>query len=64
MAYRACLKQDSELWNDAFTTHKFGTWFTQLMCHMNIHYECLDAQDDFYAQMKKGCHDTSSLAGR
>jgi len=48
------LKQDSELWNDAFTTHNFGTQVIQLMHNMNICYECLDAQDDFHAQMKKG----------
>ena len=47
------LKQKDELWNDAFTTHKFEIHATQLMHNMNIHYECLDAQDDFHAQMKK-----------
>jgi PIF1-like helicase len=48
------LRQNSELWNEAFTAYNFGTWPTQLMHNMNIHYECLDAQDDFHAQMKKG----------
>ncbi|KAF8235498.1 hypothetical protein L208DRAFT_1256778 [Tricholoma matsutake] len=35
------LKQDDELWNDAFTAYNFGTWPTQLMRNMNIQYECL-----------------------
>jgi hypothetical protein len=48
------LKQETSLWNDAFTAHNFGTRYTQLMRNMNIRYECLDAQDDFHAEMKKG----------
>ncbi|KAF8223233.1 hypothetical protein L208DRAFT_1032835, partial [Tricholoma matsutake] len=47
------LKQEDELWNDAFTKYSFGTRSTQLMHNMNICYECLDTQDDFHAQMKK-----------
>jgi hypothetical protein len=52
------LKQETELWNNAFMAHNFGTCRTQLMRNMNIWYECLDAQDDFHTQMKKG---TASL---
>ena len=40
-------------WDDIFNNHKFGTQQLQLMKIFNIHYECLDAHDDYCAQLKK-----------
>ena len=48
------LKNDDDTWNDAFMSHKFSKHQREIMANMNIRYECLDAQDDFHAQMKKG----------
>ena len=41
-------------WDDIFNNHKFGTQQLQLMKNFNIRYECLDAHDDYHAQLKKG----------
>jgi hypothetical protein len=41
-------------WDDVFNDHKFETHQLQLMKNFNIRYECLDARDDYRAQLKKG----------
>ena len=48
------LKNESETWDDAFTEYPFNDFQKQLMNNFNIRYECLDARDDYRAQMKKG----------
>jgi hypothetical protein len=48
------LRQESETWDDAFTEYPFNDFHKQLMSNFNIRYECLDARDDYRAQMKKG----------
>ena len=48
-------------WDDIFNNHKFGTQQVQLMRIFNICYECLDAYDDYCAQLKKGIN--KSLLG-
>jgi hypothetical protein len=48
------LRHQSNSWDEAFLSHKFSTRQLEVMKNMNIRYECLDAQDDFHAQMKKG----------
>ena len=48
-------------WDDIFNNHKFGTQQLQLMKIFNIRYECLDAHDDYCAQLKKGIN--KSLLG-
>ncbi|KIM35722.1 hypothetical protein M413DRAFT_53333, partial [Hebeloma cylindrosporum] len=48
------LKKDSETWDDAFAVYPFTNFQKELMNNFNIHYECLDARDDYRAQMKKG----------
>ena len=52
------LKKDSSItWDDAFQTHQFSASQYQLMKNFNIRYECLDARDDYRAQLKKGITD-------
>ena len=48
------LRSPSESWDEAFQSHNFSSRQLEVMKNMNIRYECLDARDDFHAQMKKG----------
>jgi hypothetical protein len=48
------LKQHDSSWDEAFLSHAFTERQVQLMQNFNIRYECLDACDDYRAQMKKG----------
>ena len=48
------LRHQSNSWDEAFLSHKFSARQLEVMKNMNIRYECLDARDDFHAQMKKG----------
>ena len=48
-------------WDETFMSHGFSMWQLELMKNMNIHYECLDARDDFHTQLKKGA--TSEMPG-
>ncbi|KAF5385898.1 hypothetical protein D9615_002210 [Tricholomella constricta] len=41
-------------WDEAFVAAKFLPRHDTLIKNFNIQYECMDAQDDFHAQMKKG----------
>jgi uncharacterized protein DUF6570/helitron helicase-like protein/PIF1-like helicase len=41
-------------WEDAFRGHGFRGNEIDMMNNFNIRYECLDARDDFRAQLKKG----------
>ena len=40
-------------WDDIFNDYDFGTQQLQLMKNFNIQYECLDACDEYHAQLKK-----------
>ena len=40
-------------WDEAFQAHHFSERETRYMRNFNVRYECLDAQDDYHAQMKK-----------
>ncbi|KAF8573315.1 hypothetical protein K439DRAFT_1302142, partial [Ramaria rubella] len=40
------LKNESESWNDAFTSHTFTNRQLQIMRFLQIRFECNDAQDD------------------
>jgi hypothetical protein len=51
-----CIKKPSQTWESAFDAYKFTTRQKQLMCNFNLRYECLDARDDFHAQLKKKRH--------
>ena len=48
------LRRESESWDEAFLSQEFSSRQLEVMKNMNIRYECLDARDDFHAQMKKG----------
>jgi len=48
------LKSKDQSWDDIFSTHKFNFRQLQIMKYFNVRYECLDARDDYAAQMKKG----------
>jgi hypothetical protein len=48
------LRHQSESWDEAFVSLNFSSRHLEVMKNMNIRYECLDARDDFHAQMKKG----------
>ena len=39
-------------WDDTFSEHEFRKQEVQLMKNFNICYECLDAHDDYHAQLK------------
>ena len=41
-------------WDEEFTSHKFSDFELTIMKNLNIWYECLDARDDYRAQLKKG----------
>ena len=41
-------------WDDVFHDHKLETHQLQLMRNFDICYKCLDAHDDYCAQLKKG----------
>lgn len=56
------LRSPSESWDDAFRSHGFSSRQLEVMKNMNIRYECLDARDDFHAQMKKGATSMPSWA--
>jgi hypothetical protein len=48
-----CIKQPCQSWESAFNTYQFLPRQKQLMSNFNLRYECLDARDDFHAQLKK-----------
>jgi hypothetical protein len=47
------LKSEGQIWDDAFRSYKFNTRHLEIMKYFNVRYECLDARDDYAAQMKK-----------
>jgi hypothetical protein len=48
------LRSKQQSWDDAFISHQFNLRQSEIMKYFNVRYECLDARDDFAAQMKKG----------
>ena len=48
------LKTENQSWEDAFNVHNFTSREKQIISNFNIKYECLDAQDDYNAQLKAG----------
>ena len=47
------LKTADQLWDEEFQAHSFSKEQIWYMCNFNVRYECLDARDDYRAQMKK-----------
>ena len=48
------LKTKDASWDEVFTAHTFSDRQEQIMKNFNIRYECLDQQDDFFSELKKG----------
>lgn len=48
------LRHEDESWEDAFCRFSFTPHPQELMKFFNLRYECLDAWDDFHAELKKG----------
>ena len=46
------LKSTEETWEQAFNKHIFSPAQKNLMSNFNLRYKCLDARDDYSAQMK------------
>ena len=47
------LKATDHLWDEEFQRHSFSEEQVRYMRNFNVRYECLDARDDYRAQMKK-----------
>ena len=47
------LKLDGQTWNDAYDAYEFCDRHKKIMKNLNLRYECLDARDDFHADLKK-----------
>jgi hypothetical protein len=47
------LKAPHQSWDDAYNVYSFSTGHATLMKNFNLRYECLDARDDFHAELKK-----------
>ncbi|KAF8068798.1 hypothetical protein FPV67DRAFT_1652241 [Lyophyllum atratum] len=52
--YAMYRRTSQSTWEDAFAAEQFTSRHRTFMKNFNIQYECIDAQDDFHAQMKKG----------
>ncbi|KAH7871351.1 uncharacterized protein C8R40DRAFT_1016523, partial [Lentinula edodes] len=48
------LKKKDQSWHEAFEAYDFCEQSQLYMKNMNIRFECLDARDDFRAQLKSG----------
>ena len=59
---RLDLKSEKNSWDKAFTLYQFSPHQLVLIKNMNLWYECLDAQDDFHAQMHNGSVNMPSWA--
>jgi hypothetical protein len=44
------LKPEANTWDNIFIKHEFSKHQINIMKFFNVRYECLDAQDDFYAK--------------
>jgi hypothetical protein len=47
------LKDSEASWDETFINHEFTERQLELMSNFNIRFECLDAHDDYNAQLKK-----------
>ncbi|KAF8877029.1 hypothetical protein BD779DRAFT_1448893, partial [Infundibulicybe gibba] len=48
------LKTNEESWDAAFLGYRFSKRQEEIMVNFNLRYECLDARDDFQAQLRAG----------
>jgi hypothetical protein len=54
----AVLKGPLSSWDDAFREHVFSSREQDLIRNFNLRYECNDARDDHYAEMKRKMRDS------
>ncbi|KAF5354457.1 hypothetical protein D9758_012381 [Tetrapyrgos nigripes] len=54
------LRTSDSTWDEAFRKYNFTARQQELMNNFNIIYECLDARDDYRAQLKAGLTPTNS----
>ncbi|KAK0215690.1 hypothetical protein IW262DRAFT_1449894 [Armillaria fumosa] len=47
------LKSVDSSWEVAFNKFKLLPWQAKIICNFNLRYECLDAKDDYNAQMRQ-----------
>ena len=47
------LKAVDQTWDDAFNGYSFPERESLLISNLNLRYECLDARDDFHAELNK-----------
>src|ERR1700722_523099 len=55
------LKTPTAMWDETFVKYEFSSRDVQLMNNYNIRYECLDARDDYRAQLEKGAESLPNL---
>ncbi|KAK0433762.1 hypothetical protein EV421DRAFT_1718248 [Armillaria borealis] len=48
------LKTSENTWDHTFNLFMFEPWQIKLMSYFNLRYECLDAKDNYHAQLKQG----------
>jgi hypothetical protein len=48
------LKTENQTWDESFLSYEFTERQKTLIANFNIRYECLDARDDFHAQLRSG----------
>jgi Helitron helicase-like domain at N-terminus/PIF1-like helicase len=48
------LKTADQSWDESFLSTNFSKRQLQLMDNFHLRYECMDARDDFHAQLRKG----------
>ena len=52
------LRCQTVTWDEQFANHVFSDFELAIMKNLNIRYECLDARDDYRAQLKNGASQT------
>jgi len=50
-------------WDESFSEYNFSERDVRIMKNSNIRYECLDARDDYRAQLKKGSTGLANIFG-
>ena len=50
------LKTAEASWDKAFNSHTFTERQKELLKNIRIRHECIDAKDDYYAQLKQGAN--------
>ncbi|KAJ3537079.1 hypothetical protein NMY22_g5748 [Coprinellus aureogranulatus] len=57
------LRYQDQTWSQAYQAYEFPSRYKSIIQNINLRYECLDARDDYRAQMKNGVHPEMGFAG-